>query len=175
MWAGPQVPCQVFEVIELGRDATIDFDSEFILVFETVLEVAEEATSARDGERHAAELAKYSMPLLEGNSLVAFEIGKKFQQTRVLVGREGEDAKKGINNPTKKDLPGSVTGIALRFFFVGGHVFASRRIGGVQGSEDVVKGMDQGTSVVCAFSSIPLDNAHEVIDIDIVAMNGGLE
>jgi hypothetical protein len=35
--------------------------------------------------------------------------------------------------------------------------------------------MEQGTSVVCAFSSIPLHNAHEVIHVNMVLMHGGLE
>jgi hypothetical protein len=70
--SGLQVSCQMFKIVESGTDARINFNSEFILMFETVLEVAKEATSARDGECHAAKLAKYSMPLFEGNPSLAF-------------------------------------------------------------------------------------------------------
>jgi hypothetical protein len=88
---------------------------------------------------------------------------------------ERQDAKERIDDPTQEDLAGHVAGIALPELFQGRNIFPNVGIVGIFGAKDFVQRVQEGSAVLFASASIPLGQAHVVIDIDIMIQNRGLQ
>jgi hypothetical protein len=106
---------------------------------------------------------------------VAFKAGKKTEGTPTPMGRESNDAKDGMDNPVVEDLPCGITGIAHANCFRDATALPVAELVASRGQKMLSREWSRVPQWFVRFLCIPLYNAHEVIDIDVVLMDRGLE
>ena len=107
---GGQSPEVIQKVMELGGQG----DTGPIIVAQGLLHEAEEASKARNGAGHAAELAEYLVPLLGSDSFLGARKGMEDAAKALETTRRELDGFSGrINEPTEHDLAGGPGSISL--------------------------------------------------------------
>ena len=89
------------EIIEGGLDVVVEADATFGDVAEGELEVREQAPAAREGNCHAAEFTEESVPRLDGDAVVAADLGEDCQEAVVAMWGEFEGHAHGVEVPAQ--------------------------------------------------------------------------
>jgi hypothetical protein len=96
-------------------DTAAEADAASVGKGERQLKLAKEASGARKGQGHGAELSQQAMPFLYGGTAlgqggVPQDLLKAFPP----MGREFEDHRGGVNDPAKQMFAGFPVGVAFK-------------------------------------------------------------
>jgi hypothetical protein len=173
-WAKVEVGSEDFEIIKLGTDMGIDAHTVVSIGMEDAgLKSAEQATTARDSQHHAAEFSQDLLPGFEGDAFSTPKVIKDGTQTLVAVRRQLQSLLNGIDEPAKtKHFRSAPAAVTFKEFLDGNRLLMEGRMRGVKGMNDFIDGMEQDTSSDTVPMRITLNQVAEVIKVDIGVTQG---
>jgi hypothetical protein len=133
--------CNGPEVVQGSLGVAVKANAALGDVTKGVLEVGEEATAAREGNLHAAELPEEAVPSFEWHTAATADFGNDGEETFTPVGRELESHADGVKIPSQEGLEGGPAGVALVQFFYGDG-FAAGRVRRSVGAENLIDGVE---------------------------------
>ena len=135
--------------------------------------MGEHATSARDGEDHAAQFAQKAVPHFDRDSRAAPHFGKEFEQAKLAVRGQLNGLANGIDEPAEDNFKGAPTGVALEKFLQGDDFATAVGVGRVIGAEGFIDCVEEDSTDSIGTSRATLGEGNEVVNIDIGRRKGG--
>ena len=152
-----EIPSQEVEIGELCMHRWSDSDLPLVSVAETMLKKAKQTFATRDGNHHAAQLAKHLVPFFEADTSSPLEAPQDVVKSLLPMRGQNQDLGDRVNQPTQHNFaggPGSVTFLEL---LEGGDLLPVGTIcRGIVGSEHLVNPMEKDTPVARSLGFVAL-------------------